>query len=59
MFRVSSAFMHSDEFILVGHPITGKNVERLSIAVQVFFIIKESMLVLNTMNARNVGIFTD
>lgn len=59
MFRVSSAFMHNGEFILGGHPITGKNVERPSIAAQVFFIIKESMLVSNTMNARNVGTFTE
>lgn len=58
MFRFSSAFMHSGKFIQGGHPITGKNVGRPSIAAQAF-IIKEPMLVSNTMKARNVGTFVE
>lgn len=52
-------FLDILEFILVGNPITVKNVERTSIWTQAFFNINEYMLVSNTMNARNVGTFIE
>lgn len=60
MFILSSAFMHSGKFILIGNPISVKNVERPSGAGMTFNIKKKKcMLVSNTMSARNVGIFTE
>ena len=58
MFRLSSAFMHIGKFILVGHPISVKNVERPSSRAWNFNI-KKSMPVSNTMSARDVGIFIE
>lgn len=43
MFRLSSAFMHSGKFILVGHPISVKNVERPSSGAWAFNIKKKKM----------------
>lgn len=61
MFIPSSAFMHSGKFILIGNPISVKNVERPSGTGTTFNIKKKKkcMLVSNTMSARNVGIFTE
>lgn len=41
MFILSSAFMHSGKFILVGNPISVKNVERPSSGAGTFFNIKK------------------
>jgi hypothetical protein len=59
MFRLRAAFMHSGKFIQVGHPISIKNVQRPPSGAGAFFNIKKCLLVSNTMNARNVGIFTE
>lgn len=59
MFRLSSAFMHSGKFILVGHPISVKNVERPSSGAWAFNIKKKCMLMPNIISARDVGILTE
>lgn len=43
MFILSSAFMHSGKFILIGNPISVKNVERPSGAGMTFNIKKKKM----------------
>lgn len=51
--------LHSAKFILIRKPITVKDMERPSVGAQDIFSVKESMMVSNTMDTRNVGTFTE